>query len=376
MWNKIGIIGGGPAGLYCAWILAENGKEVTLFDHKIPFEKACGGGITQKTFRDFPDLDFLKSHSKQIESFSFGVSVSEKKAYVNNPMLLSIISRKMLGTLLLERCIMSGVRHISQKVVSVSDSLIFAGSEKYSFDFIIGADGANGISRLSLSDLKFERWGGLGYYIDGLNVPHANIFFDIERTGYLWVFPRSDHASVGFIALKGNISKQDSQKIVQEYLDANYKGFNVNPDNYYSATIPLTRHFEVNKLFGKNWALIGDSAGLVDPITGEGIYYAFASGRYLAESIIASDISDYGKKLEREIVPELQKSADIFTRFYRSWVLSYMIRLGYCSSSISDILVKLIAGEQSYRTLKKTLIRKLPEVVKETVGSMFRRKIN
>lgn len=376
MWNKIGIVGGGPAGLYCAKILAENGKDVTLFDHKIPFEKPCGGGITQKTFRDFPDLDYLKLYSKQIESFGFSVSTSKKKASVSNPNLLSIISRKTLGTLLLETGIKFGVKHISDKVISISGSQIFTEEAKYSFDFIIGADGANGISRRILSDLKFERWGGLGFYIDGLNVPHAEIFFDAERTGYLWVFPRQDHASVGFIALKGNISKPDSEKIVQTFLDSYYLGFNVNPDKYYAATIPLTRNFRAKQLYGENWALIGDSAGLVDPITGEGIYYAFASGRYLAEAIIKSDISDYEKKLNSEIIPELQKSADILFRFYKSWVLSNMVRLGHYSSSISDILVKLIAGEQSYRSLKKTLIRKIPNIVKEVVTGMFKRNSN
>jgi len=373
MWNRIGIIGGGPAGLYCAKILAESGKDVTLFDHKIPFEKPCGGGITQKTFRDFQDLEFLKSKSKQIESFGFSVSTSGKIASANNPNLLSIISRKTLGTFLLNSCKSFGVKHISEKVIAISDSQVATEFNKYSFDFIVGADGANGISRRLLSDLKYDRWGGLGFYIDGLNVPQADIFFDIERTGYLWVFPRQDHASVGFIALKGNISKLDAQYVVQKYLDKHYNGFKVDQDKYYSATIPLTRKFETDLLFGKNWALIGDCAGLVDPITGEGIYYAFASGRYLAEAIIKSDITDYGNKLNSEIIPDLQKSADIFFRFYKSWVLTNMVRLGHYSPTISDVLVKLIAGEQSYRTLKKNLIRKIPKVVKETVIRMFER---
>lgn len=372
MIRYVGIIGGGPSGLYAAWLLAQSGIQVTVFDHQIPFEKPCGGGLTQKIFHDFPDLKFLANSSQTVEKFSFSASDTRLTAEVSDNKLLYIISRKVLGEVLLDRCFSIGVRLVSQRVIDIKEkNIIIDDGRQFPFDFIIGADGANGVSRKKLSLLEYDRWGGVGFYIQGLTVPTAHIYFDVRRKGYLWVFPRTDHASVGFIALKGNISKTNAEEVIQEYLDKNYFGFKLDPDKYYAATIPLTKKYDSQLLYSNQFALIGDAAGLVDPITGEGIYYAFASANYLAEAIIANDITVYKRKLEQLIFSELQKSADIFERFYNPFILTNMVRLGFFSQTISTILVRLIAGKQSYLNLKKKLIDNIPVIFDETIKTML-----
>lgn len=371
----IGIIGGGPAGLYATWRLATHGFPVYIFDHKIPWEKPCGGGITRKTYRDFPELNFLLPYTQEIESFDFISKGVKNHATVMDSGLLTIISRKKLGHELLEKVVKSGAIHIKEKVLTIVENKIRTSEKEYFFDFVIGADGAHGISRNLLTMNTYQRWGGIGFYIQGLYPKKADIYFEPSQVGYFWVFPRKDHASVGYIALKGKLSKPEAELKVQSFLNTYYPEFIVNPDLFYSATIPLTRDFYSHQYIGSNWALIGDAAGLVDPITGEGIYYAFASAHFLSESLIEQQPQKYVELLNKKVLPELQKSADILDRFYRPIIIKNMVRLASISPTIANILVYLIAGQQSYITLKKQLIKSLPRVFVEVMFAPFSKKV-
>jgi flavin-dependent dehydrogenase len=120
-----------------------------------------------------------------------------------------------------------------------------------------------------------------------------------------------------------------------------------------------------NRISGDRWALIGDAAGLVDPITGEGIYYAFSSAQILAETI--DKPSEYAARIEREIGRELARAARMYKRFYRGRFLAgdfrkRTVQLAQRSRTLRSLLSNLILGNQSYLTLKKKLFFSIPAV--------------
>ncbi|MCS7076282.1 MAG: NAD(P)/FAD-dependent oxidoreductase [Bacteroidia bacterium] len=370
---KYGIIGGGPAGLYAAYLLTQAGIDCSLFDHQIPYEKPCGGGITSKAFTEFDVLKDLPTFSKVIHEFRFiAPNNREVKVFCKHP--LQIVSRKALSEYMLQKCQRVNVKWISEEVKKIEvKSDIFQVythlGRVYTFDFIIGADGAQGISRRFLGAPPFlkNRYSGIGYYIDGLHESEAVIKFYKKRTGYLWVFPRQDHSSVGFFSLAGSFSKELAYNTVKEFLHTYYPMFEINPKRYYSATIPIIWRWSREQIQGRNWALIGDAGGFTDPITGEGIYYAFKSAACLADAILQNEVESYYERCS-SIIQELQKSASIFPKFYRTWFTNAMVLMAQKSPFIRKVLVDLILGQQPYTTLKSTLKKNIPLVMRELVG--------
>ena len=68
---------------------------------------------------------------------------------------------------------------------------------------------------------------------------------------------------------------------------------------------------------GEGWALVGDAAGLVDPITGEGLYYALRSGDLLAQALAAGSPQDYPARVRADFSADLELATRIARRFYR-----------------------------------------------------------
>ena len=129
---------------------------------------------------------------------------------------------------------------------------------------------------------------------------------------------------------------------------------------------------------GDGWAMVGDSAGLVDPITGEGLYYALRSAELCAEAILAARPLDYKIRLEEEVLPELRLAARVSDRFYRGQVFGEsvperMVALTAQSESFRELMSDLFAGIQGYRDLKARLYRILPTVMAEGLAkTLFR----
>lgn len=380
--NNIAIVGGGPAGLYLAWLLQGSGLKITLFDHRIPFEKPCGGGITFKAMNEIKMLEGITTMSKAVSIFRF-ISPYESSCDVACDVPMQIISRKTLSEYQLKLLDYNQVNLVLSKVTEITrqndgfNILVDNGKHNnsdrtFTFDFVVGADGAHGVSRRWLGAVPFgtNRYSGLGYYIDGLCIDTAIIKFFKHSKGYLWVFPRGDHSSVGFFSLSRQFSREMALNHVTEFLQKHFPDFKPDPQRYYSATIPLVWRWEKENIQGKNWALIGDAGGFVDTITGEGIYYAFKSAELLSTAILENQPEMYYQNC-REVIAELQKSANIFPKFYNTWFTSAMVLLSKRSHFLQQALVNLILGKQNYRTLKATLKKNIPTVLKEVALSFF-----
>ena len=216
-----------------------------------------------------------------------------------------------------------------------------------------------------------------GYFIPGRS-SLMQIQFLKGITGYIWVFPRAAHVSAGIAGKMGELPTIELRHILEKWLKDN--GYTLQGASFYSHILPSLRaqSFGTLEVSGEGWAMIGDSAGLVDPITGEGLYYALRSAALCAEALLADRPQEYRASLEEEVLPELRLAARISQRFYAGQifgdsVLEKMISLTASSATFRELMSDLFAGIQGYRDLRSRLYGILPRVMAEGVAGTFRR---
>jgi flavin-dependent dehydrogenase len=145
---------------------------------------------------------------------------------------------------------------------------------------------------------------------------------------------------------------------------------------FYSHILPSLRveMFSEAPVAGEGWAFIGDAAGFVDPITGEGLYYALRSAELLSQALLAEKPEGYRELLRQDFLPELETASEMADRFYRGkWmgetVLERTIQFTAGSASFRLLMADLFAGTQGYRDLRGRLYRTLPRILAESFAS-------
>ena len=294
---KIAIVGAGPAGCHLAHLLADTEHEILLFDHRVPYEKPCGGGLSPLVGRRFPEvmaLPFPRHRPPRVVLRASDVREPQSNDGSQVEQALdssdwAIVCRVDLGRALLQRALANGrVHHVRQRVIGVERtgegwSVRTATSEAFPADFLVGADGVRSIVRRRVVGPIPRQHLALatGYFVRG--APDAIVFqtfSDLE--GYLWSFPRPDHASVGIGSRLGAVPPRDLWQRLDRFLDDRCP--EASRDRRWAGLLPMAKDPTLwdSPCAGPGWALLGDAAGHVQPITGEGIAYALWSAELLA----------------------------------------------------------------------------------------------
>src|SRR3954468_3717441 len=376
--QRIAIIGGGPAGAFAAGELARAGREVLLFDEKLAWEKPCGGGLTDKALAQWP---FLRDAQVDRNWVSDCELIAPSGRQVRFPLErpIAIFSRLTLNGLLLDRARDAGVRVQCERVLQIDgaagDWLIRTGDASYTADFVVLAAGArNSLSTRFTSALGPENFMvAAGYYVPG-NHHTAQIKFLKDLHGYIWIFPRADHFSAGICGRMQGKSTAELRRILEHSLPE--FGLSLEGARFYAHIIPsLTPNALRNSSFaGDGWAMIGDAAGFVDGITGEGLYYALRSAELLSEAVLANKPEKYPALAKTDFLPELERAARISDRFYGGeWlgapVLERMIQLTQRSAGFREVMRDLFSGAQEYANLRQRVYDSLPRMATEAVVS-------
>src|SRR5215831_9560802 len=292
---QIAIVGAGPAGTWASTLLARRGHSVTLIDAQAPWEKPCGGGVTAKALTSIGifESDLPRNNIDRITIY-FG---DTRSVTVNPKDPVAVVSRRDLSKYLVEEAEKSGVSLLKKRVTKIERMtrgwLLSTRDSSLQSDFLIGADGATSLVRRTVStgiqpeDLCVT----LGYFIPGQFAPHMKIYFVPGFEGYIWSFPRPTHTSYGLITRSEPGWTPRAKTLLSNFIAADLGPEVMQQAEFYSAPVPClgAQAWKKNQIAGPRWALIGDAAGLVDPITGEGIYYAFHSAQTLADTIDAPE---------------------------------------------------------------------------------------
>ena len=214
-----------------------------------------------------------------------------------------IYSRLDLNRLLLERAERAGARiekaRITEMLRSSSGWQLKTKSGAMHADYCIVATGArNPLRDVGTQLTQSDTMSALGYYVPG-DRERIDIQFLPQLEGYIWVFPRCGHLSVG-ICGKGEPALSLRRRL-EAYMAE--KGISWKDAAFYSHLLPSleTPAWKQNRVAGDGWMAVGDAAGLVDPITGEGLYYAIRSADLAAKALV-SEIGDLAGQAYRRML--------------------------------------------------------------------------
>jgi flavin-dependent dehydrogenase len=361
--KDIAIVGGGPAGALCGERLANQGFQVTIFDERLAWEKPCGGGLTHKAIQAYPFL-LDGPQPKKIVRTAELISGGGHRARLEMSHPIVIYARKVLNGLLLDRAVAAGCTAVRSRVTSVNTDRaqvsLMAGGEELRSDFVVLAAGARNqllpeTTALGAIDLEVT----LGYFVP-TEEDIIKVKFLKEFEGYLWSFPRADHLSVGICAKMGQNPTQQLRRHLDEFVQE--ENICMQGARFYSHMLPSPEAQTIRgrRIAGKNWAMAGDAAACVDPLTGEGLYYALRSGDLLAQALMEGQPQAYPERLRAAFSADLEFAAKIARRIFRGNFLggaitTRMVQALSHSPAFRDLIGEVFSGSQDYRSLKNRL---------------------
>jgi geranylgeranyl reductase family protein len=378
----VAILGGGPAGAFAAERLASAGLDTIVFDEKLAWEKPCGGGLTYKAYHTYPFLIENNTPKKMVAEMVLAAPRAKAATLrLSEPLL--IYSRIDLNRLMLERAERAGARIEKARVLETTRTStgwrLRTSSGSLDADFCIVATGArNPLRDLGTQLTAQDTMSTLGYYVLG-DQPQIDIQFLPHLEGYIWVFPRCGHLSVG-ICGKGEPAAS-LRKRLESYMAQ--RGMGLKGAAFYSHLLPSleTAAWRKNRVSGEGWLAVGDAAGLVDPITGEGLYYALRSADLAAKALLAElgGLADrlqvYRRLLRRDFAADLEFGSRLAKRVFLGSFLfgsvpARMVQFTRHSARFSGVMQDLFAGTQPYLGLKNRLLRNLNGSIYEIAMSL------
>ena len=351
------VVGGGPAGATCARILAKNGAKVLILEkRKLPRFKLCAGCISKRIEKLLP-----KGWEKEILNvIRGGVLGFRGREFVERNAgedVAYIIDRASFDYFLVREAVGSGA--------DLWEGIEFLGFEEgfkvktsageIEADFLIGADGFyTKVGRvLGYEKRKFFR--SVEFWTEGSLGDRVVIDAGVVRRGYGWIFPKGNRLSVG-LALVG---KENPLRKLEDYVKEHKLIERRDVKGVKGWMIPFAENERDLHLGRGRVVLVGDAANLVDPLLGEGIYYAVLSGHLAAKAILENPedpLRDYVSRVKKDILTELLYAGKIARLAYTFQRAAFSMGKGFAL----ERFFKLLKGELGYRDLYR---RGLPEFI-------------
>ncbi|GAB4541839.1 MAG: geranylgeranyl reductase family protein [Pleurocapsa sp.] len=364
------IVGAGPAGASAAYYLAQKGHSVLVIEKaSLPRYKPCGGGVSPAIAAWF-DFDFTPVVENTVSQVKYTWKMGDPAEIdLKGVTPMWMVQRDRFDNFLIEQATKQGAElKDGLEVTGVSlqgDTWqVSTGNGDFEAKYLIAADGAN--SKISAS---------LGFS-EGQKVPAANLevpgeisdrrkhmaYFDFGslKNGFMWCFPKADGFSFSAGYVKDKKGKpEELKKQLTKY--AEQFGLNVSQGEYREHSLNL---WDGDKpLHGDRVLITGEAAGVVDPLIGEGIRPAIATGIQAAEAIskaIAGDanaLAEYTSLIQQVFGSNLAKAQFLSGLFFKAPKIAY--KVGVKRPSAGQLMGKILCGELSYSEVAERATKKL-----------------
>ncbi|NJR49573.1 MAG: geranylgeranyl reductase family protein [Leptolyngbyaceae cyanobacterium CSU_1_3] len=392
------VCGAGPSGAIAAAEAARSGLKVALIEKQfLPRHKTCGGGMPmamQTILRDLAPQAFVESevaYMRHTWNFDDAHLGSINPPGSGEQLGLWMVQRSIFDNALAERAMQAGAElrdglalrslDIEADGVIVRAEGIKTGSEFLAkARYVIGADGANGVTvkstrlrqdRAIAIALEVEhphRWG------DGhteLRPDVAHLEYGAVKRGYGWIFPKADHLNIGAGVFRPNQKdargdrtiRAELQQTIFAYMDALGVTYDRNTLKFHGHPLPTWSGKET--LHEGRILLVGDAAGLINPLFGDGILHAVKSGLIAAQCLSEDAADQYTDRIHDEFAANFDAALNLAKIFYQWTGVCYKYGVKYEQST--RIATQLLYGELSFTNMKDRAIGRL----KRSVGANF-----
>ncbi|MGE3541171.1 MAG: geranylgeranyl reductase family protein [Candidatus Tectimicrobiota bacterium] len=361
------VVGAGPAGALLAYLLATAGWRVVLVEKaRLPRIKPCGGGLNWKTLGLLPEA--VDSVAERVVSrVVFTQRLRQAFARTYPQPLVTMVTRCAFDHWLVQHAARAGAAvydqcRITRLEPQARGISVQADGVSWCCRYVALADGAKGTLRRQLGfaataphdlglDLDVEAGAACPWTPDTLYIDWGTA----SRT-YAWAFPKAQHWSIG---VKGPGRRgQELAGYLRQFMQ-HWHLTPVSPKLPYLAHMLPTRQPGMPLVQGRA-VVLGDAAGLLEPFTGEGIYYALRSAHLAATALCAASVTDtapvsYATAVEAEIMPDLSGARalqEVFDAW--PWLFHTLVRAHPRSWRA---LARLLRGERGFRDVGRILAR-------------------
>lgn len=366
------IVGGGPGGGTAAYFLGEARQHVLVLEKEsMPRYKPCGGGLSSRLLEQFP-FSFESVIESRVKAISYTLGKHTVTIQLSAK-TMRMVMRDGFDAFILAHANVEVRQGVAVKKVHEKEDRVIVETghgDRFEGRYLIASDGANSVAARSLG-LRRGKILAAAIEVEAPVPPEIfarfadtpTFIFGEVRLGYLWIFPKSKHLSVGIGALhpKPGELQATLRRVMARH------GILLDGAPYHGHPLPIyTRH---EPIATRRTLLVGDAAGLVDPFSGEGIRFAVKSGRLAAESILAGHPERYPGLVYRQIGFDHTLAAGLGLFFYHFPGLCYA--LGVRNPFATYAFVDLLSDQASYAEVILRLFSSLPAfLVTESVAAL------
>ncbi|MFN2504940.1 MAG: geranylgeranyl reductase family protein [Acidimicrobiales bacterium] len=384
------MVGGGPAGASCGHWLAEAGHDVLVLEKKrYPRVKTCGDGLTPRAVRQLEDMGLagaLTGHHRfdGLRSVAFGKTLELQWPEMPGfPRHGYVITRHDLDQLVAERAEKSGAvlwqgseavapvvedGEVRGAVVRRKGADGEADAVEVRARHVVVADGANSRFGRALGTTR-NRAYPLGMAIRGYyqsprhDEPWIESHLDIrDRSGnvlpgYGWIFPLGDgrvNVGVGLLSTFRDWKDINTSHLMEAFSHHAPASWDIRPETSCGPPVggKLPMGLSVGPRAGPGWLVAGDAGGAINPFNGEGIAYAYETGRYAAEAVhqalatgdAPGALAAYEERLQREYALYFKVARAFVKIIGRPLLMRALVDTGMRSRTLMEWVLRIMAN--------------------------------
>lgn len=381
------VVGGGPSGAACAYWLAEAGHDVVLVEKKrYPREKTCGDGLTPRSVKQLEDMGLAEQLAEHhrfggLRSIAFGRTLEMRwPSHPDFPDYGYVITRHDLDQLVAERAVKAGATlwQESEAVAPVVEGGLVRGAsvkrkaeggrvEEVRARYVVVADGANSRFGRALGTSR-NRDYPLGMAIRGYYTSPRHDEDWIEShldirdkagnvlPGYGWIFPVGDgrvNVGIGLLSTFNQWKAVNTSHLMDAFVDYAPASWELSPETSCGPATGgrLPMALSVGPHAGPTYLVVGDAGGSINPFNGEGIAYAYETGRLASEIVGRALVTGDGRELQ-EFERRLQAEYGLYYKVARAFVriighpelMRVMVSTGMHSRTLMEWVLRIMAN--------------------------------